>query len=172
MALLLGMAAVLFESRICKVFYSVHSRRPTNYHFFKQISMMILICFSLLHRRDKGLNLGVFSWSGVRFIMIDIIFWGFVLLCSIVLPSDKGDSDKDTLLKQKKPPLKLFLSPKGHRLTGCKFIIIYQPWISFVQYSKQLPEVCMKTPQFIHANLDIQQMVLKGISSLELHSKA
>lgn len=125
MALLLGMAAVLFESRICKVFYSVHSRRPTNYHFFKQISMMILICFSLLHRRDKGLNLGVFSWSGVRFIMIDIIFWGFVLLCSIVLPSDKGDSDKDTLLKQKKPPLKLFLSPKGHRLTGCKFIIIY-----------------------------------------------
>lgn len=82
--------------------------------------------------------------------MDDIIFWGFALLCSIVLSLDKRElwqgymqSTNNISLEQRMPPLKFSFGPttQADWPAGCKSTLIYLPQKAFLLKLKVFPDV-------------------------------
>lgn len=106
---------------------------------------MALVHFNVLQKEGGGEDPSA-SWSWIRFLVDDIIFWGFALLCGIVLPLDKGElwqgctkSTNNISLEQNGPPLKFSFGPTAQddRPTGCKSILIYFPQMTFLLKIKE-----------------------------------
>lgn len=153
----LSLEVPLFESGIqSSSFQFILFRRKTSP--FLQVGFGDGPCSFYSTAKEGGGEDPSTSWSWIRILVDDIIFWGFALLCSIVLPLDKKElwqgrtqSTNNISLEQRIPLLKFSFGLTTQRSwpLGCKGILIYFPQMTFLLKLKALPDVFFSISLFM-----------------------